>query len=408
MMTSSFASKSLQITTITVLFAAGFAIHHHNRAFGAAGPIEPQRSGYRVLAPIESGNLMLFPVVQTGKEVASPFITLDEGLKSGEVEVTEAGRVRGLVRPRPSQNRGLDDGVTHAVPQFRGDQVNTLVLVNNSTRPLLLLAGEIVTGGKQDRVIARDRIVPAGNDPIDLGVFCIEPGRWTEDTASFHSSAKSSAQSIMVQPTVREKAMVAKDQHEVWDSVHGAIGSALNAPAAESASVTVTADAADLGTTSYARAMQNGALSAKVDEAAAPVSKSRDQILNQLRQEHAVGVVVAIRGEIVWADLFSDTDLLARYWTKLVRSYAAESLMQGSSRETPTVVNAQHFLDAPSGGTETSIGDVGVYRYLELRSGGTETFVLESLLPGTEYNVHLSKLKMRGELRTTESHLLRR
>jgi len=33
--------------------------------------------------------------------------------------------------------------------------VNRLVLVNNSKRPLLLLAGEIVTGGKQDRVIGK-------------------------------------------------------------------------------------------------------------------------------------------------------------------------------------------------------------------------------------------------------------
>jgi hypothetical protein len=39
---------------------------------------------------------------------------------------------------------------------------------------------------------------------------------------------------------------------------------------------------------------------------------------------------------------------------------------------------------------------VGVYRYRELRSGGTETFVLESLLPGTGYDVHISKLKLRN------------
>ncbi len=57
---------------------------------------------YRVLAPIESGNLLLFPVVRAdGKStMETPFITLDEGLKSGEVEVTEAGRARGLVRPQ--------------------------------------------------------------------------------------------------------------------------------------------------------------------------------------------------------------------------------------------------------------------------------------------------------------------
>ena len=97
-----------------------------------------------------------------------------------------------------------NDGMARPAPH-RGDQVNTLVLVNNSTKPLLLLAGEIVTGGKQDRVIAKDRIVPAGSDPIDLGVFCIEPGRWTEDTANFHASAKAPAQSMMVQPMCAKK-----------------------------------------------------------------------------------------------------------------------------------------------------------------------------------------------------------
>ena len=117
----------------------------------AAGPVES--SAYKVLKPIESGDLTLFPVVRANGKTppADQFMTLDEGLKSGEVEVTEAGRVRGLVRSRGA-----------ATPAYRSDQVNTLVLVNNSKRPLLLLAGEIVTGGKQDRVIAKDRIVPAG------------------------------------------------------------------------------------------------------------------------------------------------------------------------------------------------------------------------------------------------------
>jgi hypothetical protein len=400
-------STFFQMTLVGTALLAGSAF------FGpadAAGPIEAVRSAYRVLAPIESGNLLLFPVVQTGRMPSAPFITLDEGLKSGEVEVTEAGRVRGLVRSRPAAQAPFNDGVAHSLPQpsrFRGDQVNTLVLINNSDKPLLLLAGEIVTGGKQDRIIAKDRIVPAGSDPIDLGVFCIEPGRWTEDSSTFHASARSSTQSIMVQPTVREKAMVTKDQQEVWDSVHGTIAGALQAPAPASSGLAMgEPDQAALGTTSYARAMQNSAVSAKVDEAAAPLTKSRDEILQKLREEHAVGVVVAVRGEIVWADLFADTDLLTSYWTKLVRSYAAESLLEGETHAVPTVLDAQYFLNAPSGGTETSIGDVGVYRYRELRTVGTETFVLESLLPGTGYDVHISKVTMRGEVRRTKSPMV--
>ena len=123
------------------------------------------RSGYKVLAPISHGNLTIFPVVASSTHDTSDFLTLDEGLRSGDVIVTEAGRVRPLVR---RGGRPIPVG---------GGEVNRLVLVNNSNRPLLLLAGEIVTGGKQDRVICKDRIVPAHSDPVDLSVFCVEPGR---------------------------------------------------------------------------------------------------------------------------------------------------------------------------------------------------------------------------------------
>jgi len=380
----------------------------------AGGPGGESGSGYRVLKPIESGDLTLFPVVRDdGKSLpADQFLTLDEGLKSGEVEVTEAGKVRGLVRPR-------DGAVSQA---YQGDQVNTLVLVNNSKRPLLLLAGEIVTGGKQDRIIAKDRIVPAGADPIDLSVFCIEHGRWTESSDKFGTSAKAANESIMVQPAVRQQAMVAKDQQQVWDSVSGAIGAMAKAaapppaanPAASSdhgvysgtGSTNLNEDyiaglpgaaSRSLGTTSYAKAVQSQAVAAKVDEEAASVVKSREEALETLRQEHAVGVVVAVRGEVIWADIFSDPGLLGRYWIKLVRSYAAEGLESGSAHGTASMADAQRFLDTPTHGTEDSQGEVGVYRCKEVKSGGTDLFTLESLLPGTGYDVHISRVKLRGQ-----------
>jgi hypothetical protein len=379
------------------MLVAVFAVLGLTGAKAAGGPAQGAGGPYRVLAPIVSGNLLLFPVVRDdGKSKGeTPFITLDEGLKSGEVEVTEAGRARGLVRPRGSAQDNRDH-----VDLDRGDEVNTLVLVNHSKRPLLLLAGEIVTGGKQDRIVAKDRIVPADADPIDLTVFCIEPGRWTESSASFGASSKSSMGSFMVQPKVRERAMVDQDQERVWDSVHGAISQmevAATPPITSPGSHGGPASPRTLGTSSYAKVMQDSSVSEKVDEAAAPVMNAREQVLAQLRDEHAVGVVVAVRGEIIWADLFANTDLLSRYWTKLVRSYAAESLTEGEDHSAPNVADAQRFLDAPSVGTENSQGEVGIYRYRELKSAGAETFVLESLLPGTGYDVHLSKMKLRGE-----------
>jgi hypothetical protein len=134
-------------------------------------------SGYKVLEPIRHGSLTVFPVVAPKSYATGEFLTLDEGLQSGEVLVTEYGNVRGLVR-------------RHTTPAMQRDsaEVNRLVLINNSKRPLLLLAGEIVAGGKQDRVIAKDRIIPAESDPVDLSVFCVEPGRWVATSDHFGTS----------------------------------------------------------------------------------------------------------------------------------------------------------------------------------------------------------------------------
>src|SRR5207249_9399479 len=101
-------------------------------------------AGYQVLAPIRHGNLTIFPVVTANAHDTREFLTLDEGLRSGEVIVTESGHVAPLVRPRRSHP------VWEESHRNDGAEVNRLVLVNNAKKPLLLLAGEIVTGGKQD------------------------------------------------------------------------------------------------------------------------------------------------------------------------------------------------------------------------------------------------------------------
>src|SRR5579864_124261 len=175
--------------------------------------------GYKVLDPIRHGNLTVFPVVAAKSYPTGEFLTLDEGFRSGAVVGTEAGSVQGLVRRHPAT------GMRHD-----GAEVNRLVLVNNSKRPLLLLAGEIVTGGKQDRVIGKDRIVPAESDPIDLSVFCVEPGRWVASSEHFGASEAMYGGSgpgkavppmaMMAQPSVRAKAMADKNQSEVWDAVN--------------------------------------------------------------------------------------------------------------------------------------------------------------------------------------------
>ncbi len=63
---------------------------------------EPSTSGYKVLDPIRHGSLTVFPVVAPRSYATGEFLTLDEGLRSGEVVVTEYGNVRGLMRRGPT------------------------------------------------------------------------------------------------------------------------------------------------------------------------------------------------------------------------------------------------------------------------------------------------------------------
>ena len=329
----------------------------------------PLTSGYKVLSPIRHGNLTVFPVAAASSHNTQSFLTLDEGLRSGEVIVTEAGNVQPLMRRRTTP-------INHD-----GAQVNRLVLVNNSKRPLILLAGEIVTGGKQDRVIGKDRLVPAESDPIDLGVFCVEPGRWVATSAKFGSLG-----TAMAQPAVRARAMADKDQAKVWSEVRDAqagVASRLPAPAAS-----VVA-----GTSSYAGVMQNEEVKQQVDSIAEPIQRNYQSLIQQLRERNAVGVVVAVNGEIIWADIFASTNLLEKYWPKLVRSYAAEAFVvtKAKGRETD-VKSAQEFLDTMEGRRETVENEPGLYRHTEITGDGFKAFELTSLLPKTGFDLHLAKM----------------
>jgi sulfur carrier protein ThiS len=341
-----------------------------------AGEAAPA-SGYSLLGPIRSGNLTVFPVVASKSYDTAEFLTLDEGLRSGDVVVTEAGQTRGLIRHRPGE-----PSIVHPI---RGAEVNRLVLVNNSKRPLLLLAGEIVTGGKQDRVIGKDRIVPAESDPVDLDVFCVEPGRWVAAAGkNDFSNAESGA--LFAAPAVRSKAMAAKDQQQVWDSVR-------SSQSAMAETVEVTGAAPEVNaTTSYARVMDNREVQKKVDAVAEPVERNYESVIRQLRDRNAVGVVVAVNGEIVWADIFASTQLLQKYWPKLIRSYAAEAVVTHGKGGEASVKDAQKFLDDLQGRHETAETEPGIYRQTEITGDGFKVFELTSLLPKTGFAVHVAKM----------------
>jgi hypothetical protein len=333
----------------------------------------PSEGGWRLLDPVTYENITLFPVVASSQQDTSAFLTLDEGLSSGEVIVSEQGAT-GLARTRDSQRRPTPD-------YTRGPAVNQLVLVNRSKRPLVLLAGELVSGGKQDRIIAKDRIVAPGAEPLPLDVFCVEHGRWS-------SGSQFTASGTIVHPSVREQAALKQNQNEVWAAVRAGStagrspGSTPRPAVAPRVSPGEIADtiATAAPTQSYAKIYEGTRVGASVEEFAAQLQKRFSKSTSGLKGERVVGVVVAYGGEVAWSDIFASGDLLDHYWPKLLRSYAVEAVARPTLRETASADDARGFLRRLNG-RETQETEAGVYRWRETSEGRLALIELEALQP---------------------------
>lgn len=343
-------------------------------AGGGSAAAGKEEVRWGVLDPAVHENLSLFPITTSKPGDTTGFLTLEEGLASGEVVVRERGveilrRSRGPMAPR------VPDG---------GARANELVLLNHSDKPLVLLAGEVVTGGKQDRVIAKDRVVSPGAEPLPLDVFCVERGRWAGPSAGF------SAAKLFVHPSVREQAAVERKQEEVWAAVrrgttHRAAGAA-GAPAAPpqlSAERIEDVIASEARSESYVKVYQSSRLGASVEEVVREVERRFARALRNAAGRPVVGVVVAYGDEVAWADIFASESLFERYWPKLLRSYVVEALARPSEireSERATRADVRAFLE-PLRGHETVESEPGVYRWRQVAQGRQTEITLEALGP---------------------------
>jgi hypothetical protein len=337
-----------------------------------ASPGQPTSRGnpqgdWRLLEPISYENLTVFPVVSSIAYDTGAFMTLEEGLSRGEVIIQEQGadsivRDRGVVRP--------------AVQTYDGPSVNQLVLVNHSKRPLLLLAGELVSGGKQDRVIGKDRIVPVGAEPLPLNVFCVEHGRWS-------AGSKFTAAATIVHPSVREQAAVNQKQSDVWASVTaGTVAqSSAGAPAPQVSRQTVAETVeVEAPTQSYSKIYGSRRVAVSVDAMVDEVQRRFRKETAGLKGERVVGVVIAYGGEVAWSDIFASGELFDQYWNKLLRSYAVEAVARPTLREKASAEDAQEFLQRLKGREQTE-SEPGVYLWREINDGKLSQIELEALQP---------------------------
>ncbi len=287
--------------------------------------------------PIRHKNLTVFPVMSKALKTEDRYITLEEGLKAGKVKVFEVG-----AEPR----------VSSASQTGEIGDVNRLMVLNNSDKPLYLMPGEIIYGGQQDRCIAEETIIPAKSKPTAIKVYCVEQGRWAlrdnaETAAALSVIAGSSGETLDAQTAnklskeAKEGKFVAKagnldkkgrvavqegkGQGEVWDKV------------SQTNSASGVSSRSGAFTANYTSREIVEQLQAYIKELQTPVEESKQ----------VVGAIVAINGKADAVDIFQSTPLFKKLWPKLLKSYTLDAIAQAhdkSADKTCTIKDAREFL----------------------------------------------------------------
>ncbi len=321
----------------------------------------PVRPEWRLGSPFTHNNLTVFPVLADESTAGDDLITLDEGLRSGKVTITELGADG---RSRTINRRRMSDSA----------EVNRLALTNKSGKALVLIAGEMILGGKQDRIVGHDCIIESSNTPVPLDVFCVEHGRWSGDVAfgqnvaaggasgngrgaGSGSGANTGASPMMIAPmalpNIREKAQAKKSQEDVWTAV----------------AETVTVNASSSLTGNLNSVYQDKRVNTKLNG-------YERAFKDRLSARSIVGVVAVIGGKIVSADVFANHSLFRAYWPKMLKSYALEAVSTtraGAQQVSKT--DAEAFLARVQGSATES--HEGVYRLAENQSSSHASFELE-------------------------------
>ena len=249
---------------------------------------------------IQQGGFAVFPIVDTKatKRPKGRYLTLDEALQTEVLEIKE-----------------VDES----------GSVPTLLVHNKGKDPVLLFVGDVVTGGKQDRVITEDQILQPTDEPVRVAVNCVEQGRWNgEQGIHFGYGGKAEADLI--------RELGKKDQGATWSKV-----AELNAQKQKA-------------TGSHNLAPSSGTYRAsledeKVDEQITSARRTIDAELDEI--EGVVGLVLALDGEVDSAELYAHPRLFEKAQVGLVDSYAREALgrdLLGKWTHPPTPRAAATFV----------------------------------------------------------------
>jgi len=270
----------------------------------------------RISGPYQSGNLSIFLIhaePMPGGGAAGAYLTLDGALAGGLAAVYETG------------------------------DVNELQVENKSKdRTLFIQAGDIVKGGRQDRVLSVDLILPPGSGKTAITAFCVEQGRWSaragESAQQFASAEKS-----LAGKDLKLAAKSARSQTEVWSAV---------AETQAKLAASVGEEVASLASpTSLQLSLENKTLTEAIGKHKAALADLAES------NPDASGYVYAINGKISGGDLYASPALFRKLWPRLLEASVTEAVAEaadGAAGSGAAADDVAAFLAAMDGAASTA------------------------------------------------------
>ncbi len=284
----------------------------------ARGP-DKNKAGASLSGPFTHDNLTIFLVHGEDKLKGKTFLTVPEALEQKKLVIHET------------------------------QSVNELAMENLSAGDdILILSGDILKGGQQDRIAQYDMILPAKSGKVPLPAFCVErtAPRWmrpfqADDKAD--DKVFKESRDVLANNSLRLSARYQGGQGQVWQEVQK-----LQGQLAQNAGASVQAKESD---SSLQLTLEAKAVCQAVDKYLAklsPIMKDRSDV---------VGYVFAINGKVYCADVYGSPTIFQKVWPRLLKASATEAFaeLQKEQRfDAVLLADVQAFLTDPVKATETS------------------------------------------------------
>jgi hypothetical protein len=185
------------------------------------------------------------------------------------------------------------------------ENVHWLSVYNNSDKAVYIASGELLEGGRQDRVVSKDTILLAKAGRIDLPVMCVEEGRWSEKDKKFVYKG-------MANSGLRKTLDVSKNQVLIWKEIDRQLQE----------------DSIKAKTLSY--------LATRTDK---KFVETENEYLSFFRKQliqsdsNIVGVVCVSGDRILGSDIFLTTDLFLNQSDPLLLGYIDQAISKGKKPE---------------------------------------------------------------------------